>query len=103
MPASDVNFRQQKSALLRERLRNQSFSYADIGVFMQVDSIAGISVVSNTGDVHILFKTERYNFSKAYDALMKIKKKYGGYSREHDLDIVKDFLKVSRRYGIILY
>lgn len=81
----------------------QSFSYADIGVFMYVDSLVGLSVVSNTGDVHILFKTSRFDYNGAYDALEAIKKYFGGYSPEHDLDIVKAFLKVSSKYGILHY
>ena len=81
----------------------QIFSYADIGVFMHVDSIAGMSVVSNTGDVHILFKTSRFDYNGAYDALTAIKNSFGGYSAKHDLDIVKAFLKVSSKYGIMQY
>lgn len=81
----------------------QFFSYADIGVFMHVDSIVGMSVVSNTGDVHILFKTSRFDYNGAYDALTAIKNSFGGYSAKHDLDIVKAFLKVSSKYGIMQY
>lgn len=79
----------------------QSFSYADIGVFLSIDSLAGMSVVSNTGDVHILFKTEHYNFNFAYDALAGIKKKTGSYTPENDMIYVKEFLKISRKLGII--
>lgn len=81
----------------------QSFSYADIGVLMYVDSLAGMSVVSNTGDVHILFKSRKFNYKGAYDALTAIKKSFGGYKPEHDLDIVKAFLKVAPKYGLLQY
>ena len=81
----------------------QIFSYADIGVFMHIDSLAGMSVVSNTGDVHILFKSGRFDYDAAYDALAEIKEAFGGYSPEHDSDIVKAFLKVSHKYGILRY
>ena len=81
----------------------QSLSYADIGVFMSVDSLAGMSVVSNTGDVHILFKTHDFDYNAAYDALMKIKQSFGGYHADRDTEIVKAFLKVSSKYGMIKY
>ena len=81
----------------------QSFSYADVGVFMYIDSLAGMSVVSNTGDVHILFKSSRFDYHGAYDALASIKDSFGGYCPEHDLDIVKAFLKISSKYGIMQY
>lgn len=42
-------------------------------------------------------------YNGAYDALEAIKKYFGGYSPEHDLDIVKAFLKVSSKYGILHY
>ena len=32
----------------------QTFSYSDLGVFLSNNSIGAMSVVSNTGDVHIL-------------------------------------------------
>jgi hypothetical protein len=59
--------------------------------------------VSNTGDVHILYKSNKYDFDKAYEAISNIKEKYGEYSEEVDAAIVKDFLKISTSVGIIGY
>ena len=81
----------------------QDFSYSDIGVFLMNDSFKGISVVSNSGDVHILFKTEKYDFDKAYELLSDIKSKFGDYNDEIDRAIVKDFLKQCKRCGIIQF
>lgn len=81
----------------------QSFSYSDIGVFLLNNSIVAMSVVSNTGDVHILYKSTFYSYSKAVEKLFKIKSEFGEYSAETDLMIVKKFLKNSERIGIICY
>lgn len=81
----------------------QDFSYSDLGVFLMNDSIGGISVVSNAGDVHILFKTENYNFDGAYEYISGIRRKYSDYDAETDKAIVKEFLKNSRKIGILQY
>jgi hypothetical protein len=81
----------------------KDFSYSDLGVFLSNDSFKGISVVSNTGDVHILYKSDKYDFDKAYEAISDIKSSYGEYSEKVDAAIVKDFLKISKSLGIIEY
>ena len=81
----------------------KDFSYSDLGVFLSNDSFKGISVVSNTGDVHILYKSDKYNFDKAYEAISDIRAQYGEYNEEVDASIVKDFLKISKSVGIIGY
>lgn len=81
----------------------QGFSYADLGVFLSNDSIVAMSVVSNTGDVRILYKSSGYSYTKALEKLLEIKKKLGGYSADIDLSIVKLFLKNSDKIGILQY
>lgn len=81
----------------------QTFSYSDLGVFLYNDSIGSMSVVSNTGDVHILFKSDGYSYTKAIEKLMNIKDEFGGYSPDVDLPIVKSFLKNSEKIGINKY
>ena len=81
----------------------KDFSYSDLGVFLSNDSFKGISVVSNTGKVHILYKSDRYDFDKAYEAIIDIKSNYKEYNEETDAAIVKDFLKISKSLGIIEY
>lgn len=81
----------------------QTFSYSDLGVFLCNDSIGAMSVVSNTGDVHILFKSDKYSYTKAIEKLMDIKDEFGGYSPDADLLIVKLFLKNSEKIGINKY
>lgn len=81
----------------------QGFSYADLGVFLSNDSIVAMSVVSNTGDVHILYKSLGYSYTKALEKLLEIKQKLGGYSADVDLSIVKLFLKNSDKIGILQY
>ena len=81
----------------------QDFSYSDLGVFLMNDSIGGISVVSNTGDVHIIFKSEKYNFDRAHELMVSIKSQYGSYDSEVDRLIVKEFLKNSKKVGIMQF
>ena len=81
----------------------QTFSYSDLGVFLCNDSIGAMSVVSNTGEVHILFKSDNYSYTKAIEKLMDIKDTFGGYSPDVDLLIVKSFLKNSEKFGINKY
>lgn len=81
----------------------QDFSYSDLGVFLMNDSIGGISVVSNTGDVHILFKSEKYDFDRAYELISSIKSQYSDYDSEVDRLIVKEFLKNSKKVGIMQF
>ncbi len=81
----------------------QDFSYSDLGVFLLNDSIGGISVVSNTGNVHILFKSESYSYNKAVDFISDIRSKYNDYSSDVDKAIVKEFLKVAKKAGILQY
>lgn len=81
----------------------QTFSYSDLGVFLYNDSIGSMSVVSNTGDVHILFKSDSYSYTKAIEKLMDIKDEFGGYSPDVDLPIVKSFLNSSEKIGINKY
>lgn len=81
----------------------QDFSYSDLGVFLMNDSIGGLSVVSNTGDVHILFKSEKYNFARAYELMASIKSQYDSYDSEVDRLMVKEFLKNSKTVGIMQF
>lgn len=81
----------------------QTFSYSDLGVFLYNDSIGSMSVVSNTGDVHILFKSDSYSYTKAIEKLMNIKDEFGEYSPDVDLPIVKSFLNSSEKIGINKY
>ena len=80
----------------------QNFSYSDIGVLLRLDSLFGMSVVTNTGDVHILYKTSKYDFNKAYEYIKAIRSEYEVYNADIDAEIVKKFLKDSKSIGIVL-
>ena len=81
----------------------QDFSYSDLGVLLLNDGIGGISIVSNTGDVHVLFKSQNYSFDKAYEILSEIINQYNDYNDDIDNAIVKKFLKVCKKAGILNY
>lgn len=78
----------------------QNFSYADIGVFLMNDSINGLSAVSNMGVAHIIAKSDKYDFAKAYEALSDIRRKYDIVDEETNKLIVKEFLKIAKSLGI---
>ncbi len=78
----------------------QNFSYADIGVFLMNDSINGLSAVSNMGVAHIIAKSDKYDFAKAYEALSDIRRKYDIVDEETNKLIVKEFLKIAKFLGI---
>lgn len=80
----------------------QNFSYSDIGVLLRLDSLFGMSVVTNTGDVHMLYKTSKYDFNKAYEYIKAIRSEYEVYNADIDAEIVKKFLKDSKSIGIVL-
>lgn len=92
--------KQRELFLAHNHPSTQDFSYSDLGVFIMHDSIGGISVVSNSGNVHILYKTEKYDFSKAYECISNIRNCYTTYNEDVDKAIVKEFLKVSSKVGI---
>ena len=79
----------------------QTFSYSDIGVLLRVDSLFGISVVTNMGDVHILYKTQKYDFYKAYEYIKNIRSEYKVYDENADKEIVRRFIKNSKQVGIV--
>lgn len=89
--------------LLHNHPSTKSFSYTDIGVFLMHDNIGGITVVTNTGDVHILYKSENYSFEYAYEAIIQIRSDYSidVLDEENDAEVVKRFLKVCKKCGII--
>jgi len=80
-----------------------NFSYSDLGVFLLNDCLKGISVVSNTGDVHILYKTDKYNFIMAFEFMNKERRKHEFYNADVDKRIVDAFLKNSYKFGIVQF
>lgn len=88
--------------LLHNHPSTKSFSYSDIGVFLLNDSISGITVITNTGEVHCLIKTYKYNFKEAYSILSDIRGCYNVTvpNSEEDAEIVKCFIKSGKKTGI---
>lgn len=88
--------------ILHNHPTTKIFSYSDIGVLLLHDNIGGITVASNTGKVNVLYKTDNYNFTKAYCALKEIRNKYKqkNLGEEEDAEIVRHFLKICNSSGI---
>lgn len=89
--------------LLHNHPSTKSFSYSDIGVFLLNDSIGGITVITNTGETHCLIKTNKYNFEEAYSVLSEIRREFSASTpnSEEDAEIVKRFIKSSKKTGIV--
>lgn len=89
--------------LLHNHPSTKSFSYSDIGVFLLNDSIGGITVITNTGETHCLIKTNKYNFEEAYSVLSDIRREFSASTpnSEEDAEIVKRFIKSSKKTGIV--
>ena len=89
--------------LLHNHPSTKSFSYSDIGVFLLNDSIGGITVITNTGETHCLIKTNKYNFEEAYNVLSDIRREFNASTpnSEEDAEIVKRFIKSSKKTGIV--
>ncbi|MCH5193192.1 MAG: hypothetical protein J1F11_04455 [Oscillospiraceae bacterium] len=90
--------------LLHNHPSTKTFSYADIGVLLLYYNIEGITVITNDGDVQCLIKTDKYSFDKAYEVLQNIRNEYTSDvpDEQEDAEIVKKFIKNSKKTGIII-
>lgn len=90
--------------LLHNHPSTKTFSYSDIGVLLVNAKLRGITVISNAGNTEVLQKTEKYDYDAARRALEKIRMEYKTQTlnEEQDAEIVKRFLKISKKFGITL-
>lgn len=90
--------------LLHNHPSTKTFSYSDIGVLLVNAKLKGITVITNAGNTEVLQKTEKYDYDTARRVLEKIRMEYQTKSlnEEQDAEIVKRFLKVSNKTGIVL-
>ena len=84
----------------------KKFSYTDFSVILMNESVFGISAITNTGEAHILVKTEDYDRESAFILLTQIRDKYleksnGIYDEQMDSNVVKEFLKICGNVGLI--
>lgn len=87
--------------LLHNHPSTKIFSYTDIGVLLTNDSYGGMTAVANNGVVSAIYKTSRYDRTLALKAIKSIRTNYPKVlSGSDDIEIVKHFLKVSKRCGI---
>ena len=98
-----INAQQNSVFVAHNHPSTQKFSYTDFSVILINDSVFGISVITNTGEVHILYKTEKYTGKDAFELLTGIKQKYVGNNKlteTEDSLISKEFLKRCRECGL---
>lgn len=75
-----------------------NFSFADIDYFIANDYLGLMSVVTNQGEVYVLRKADNYD----YDKIRKIEiDLINEYSLENQAEIVKEFLKLCKKGGIL--
>ena len=90
--------------LLHNHPSTKSFSYSDIGVLLMNENFGGITVVTNTGVCEVVYKNSNYDFEAAYDGLKEIRQEYDCaiLNEEQDAEVVKRFLKIGKKFGVIL-
>ncbi len=89
--------------LLHNHPSTKTFSYSDIGVLLTYNSLGGMTAVSNAGVVNTVYKSSRYDFDKAFVFISDLRSLYPSkLSETVDGDIVKQFLKAGRDFGIEL-
>lgn len=77
-----------------------NFSLADIGTFVQTKELGIISVVTNQGEVHILRKSDRFDFGYSINLARSAYESYASKELSHN-EAVKFFLKNCYEGGII--
>lgn len=79
----------------------QKFSYSDLGVLLANNSVFGISVITNTGELHILYKIDGYDKTKTIDFLRDIRNKYNTGDVLNESELVDEFLKKCSKSNLI--
>lgn len=87
--------------ILHNHPSTQTFSLEDIRFFLVYSTVKNISVVTNQGTVHYLYKDEKYDFYKAFSLFKGIAAKAAKVktAKEH-YDLAVDFLKKCDTAGL---
>lgn len=75
------------------------FSMADIQTFVRYSQIGGMSVVTNQGEIYIIYKTEKYDYNKIARIFTDSVMSYKQENSTHD-DAVNMFLKKCAKGGV---
>lgn len=78
--------------------KGSSFSYDDIGSFLQ-PQIKTFTIVTNKGKLYCLNKKNDFDFDGLRDKIKEIKSNYTNF-KESQSDIAKDILKIISDYGV---
>jgi len=68
--------------------------------FIQYGEIGLLTVVTNQGEVYVLYKTQKYSYADTNRLFDKVYRKYQSNVLEHN-SAVKEFLKVCGEGGIV--
>ncbi len=95
-----VNSERHSLAFLHNHPSTNNFSLADIATFLQTKELGLMSVVTNQGEVHVLRKSDSFNFRYAINLAKQAYKNYVSTELTHN-DAVKQFLQNCRKGGVI--
>lgn len=84
--------------LIHNHPKGTSFSYSDIGVFLQ-DKIKTLTIVTNRGKVYALNKTNTFDILGISGKIKEIRDGYD-VPKDHQEEITKQILKVIGNYGV---
>ncbi|MBR3623473.1 MAG: hypothetical protein IKN43_09035 [Selenomonadaceae bacterium] len=90
----------QEIMYLHNHPSTNSFSLVDIMAFISQGEISLLSVVTNQGEVYILYKSSKYDFSVSSELFKEIYMNYQAGVLEHGA-AVKKFLKICMKGGVI--
>ncbi len=95
-----INAERQSLVYLHNHPSTNIFSVGDIDTFICEGSIKTMSVVTNQGEVHVLNKTEKYEYNKARMLMAKTYEYFRDCPLIDNNDFVKRFLKKCSEGGI---
>lgn len=90
----------QELMYLHNHPSTNSFSLADIMTFIQYGEIGLLTVVTNQGEVYILYKTAKYSYADTNRLFDKVYREYQSSVLDHN-SAVKEFLKICCKGGIV--
>ena len=95
-----INAKRHGLGFLHNHPSNNNFSLADLYTFIQAGEIGLMSVITNQSEVHILRKSDSFDYSKIVKLATDAYDEYDAKVISHD-EAVKRFLKGCKSGGVI--
>ncbi|GHV49146.1 hypothetical protein FACS189499_10010 [Clostridia bacterium] len=94
------NSKARELVYLHNHPSTKNFSLSDIDTFVCDSQVGIMTVVTNQGEVYALKKNGRYSFIEAKNMLTEILKELHADNNYSHAEVVRKFLKESRKVGI---